>query len=159
MICDLMFINGLQRIFTLTKIIIYSRVVYILMLLICERSWSVLLGCIDVHHDSYKQRNKELIRMKHPNHTIVFIGAQILLCLCALGISVLAFTLAPLIVSILQIPLNVWLLVKARELKFWRFFASIQILNISLCIVLITMIQIFGRRYFLIFLDVNAWSF
>ena len=97
--------------------------------------------------------------MKNLDRTSTFIGAQAILFLCALGMSALIFTLAPLIISIIQAPINAFIFARSGEVKFWGFVARAQAVNITLFILLVALIQIFGRRYFLIFLDVNAWSF
>ena len=96
--------------------------------------------------------------MTRLNQVLLFSGAQFLLFAFSLCIGVLSFTLAPLIVSVIQIPLNIWIFLRKNEkIKFWKFVGTIQILNVFICIVLIALIQIFGRRYFVLFLDIDAW--
>ena len=102
---------------------------------------------------------KDFRHMNRSDRILTFIGAQLLLCVFSIGIGALAFTLAPLIVSVVQLPLNLWIFIRhSEDVRFWRFVRIIQSLNVFICVVLITLIQIFGRRYFLIFLDLDAWS-
>ena len=98
--------------------------------------------------------------MSRSDQILLFTGAQLLLVVFSLGIGVLIFTLAPLMISAAQLPLNIWLFIhKYEEGKFWRFVRMRHIINICMFVLLVVLIQIFGRRYFMLFLDINAWSF
>ena len=98
--------------------------------------------------------------MSRSDQILLFTGAQLLLVVFSLGIGVLIFTLAPLMISVAQLPLNIWLFIhKYEEGTFWRFVRMIHIINICMFVLLVVLIQIFGRRYFMLFLDINAWSF
>ena len=89
-----------------------------------------------------------------------FIAAQVCLTVFSTAISFATFTLAPLTISVAQIPLNAWLFSHRFEKgKFWQFVWRIQGANLLACALLIALIRIFGRRYFRVFLDFDAWSF
>ena len=89
-----------------------------------------------------------------------FIAAQVSLSLCCLGLGVLAFTLVPFTMSLFQLPVNIWLSFRPlKKIGFWKLLLTLQMLNALLCLLLMGLIHIFGRDYFMLFLDFDAWSF